>query len=226
MKLDKSTQSAEQALNQTATPNADQIERRTIGNAERKKFNEMHTLHIGSHVYKQQLKQAFGSNMDDTAFSYVADTLLRMNTRDPFEEMLVMQALWSHTRLGRLNNIANQQTQPNHLQIVNDACDGAANTFRRQMLALAEYRQPRKTGDSFTAIKQANFAQQQVVQNGENGKLPEQKPSNEQGSESAAPKALSSHNVGTGIPSGERPAGETVGAIDRAEDAGRLAARG
>jgi|SRR5665213_4849 len=219
----KTPQLADRTAKQPAKPKADPNDKKLITDerARREKLEKMHTLLIGYHVYRRQLNQGIATDMDDTAISYVLDTMSRMNTRDPFEEMLVIQALWSHARLARLHGIANQQTNPDHLQIVHAACDGAANTFRRQMLALAEYRQPRKSGDSFTAIKQANFAQQQVVQNGENGKLPKPKPSNEQGSKPAAPKALPAHDVGTGIPSGERPAGETVGAIDRAEDAGR-----
>src|SRR5437660_786635 len=97
-------------------------------------FMAMHTPMIGWHVYTQQLNQGIADNLSDTAFKYLADTLLRMKTRDPLEEMLVVQALWSHTRLARLSAIANQQTQTNNVKVVNDACDPASNTFRRQML--------------------------------------------------------------------------------------------
>jgi hypothetical protein len=102
----------------------------------------MHTPLTGCGGYRHQLSQVFGTELQEGAFKHVSDTLLRMNTRDPLEEMLVVQALWTHTRLARLSSIANQQTNPNHLKVVNDACDRAANTFRRQMLALAEYRRP------------------------------------------------------------------------------------
>src|SRR3712207_7603202 len=41
------------------------------------------------------------------------------------------------------------------LRVLNDACDRAANTFRRQAQALADYRNPRR-GDTFIAAKQAD----------------------------------------------------------------------
>lgn len=111
------------------------------------------------------------------------------STRDPLEEMLVVQALWTHTRLARLSSIANQQTTPNHIKVVHDACDRAGNTLRRQMLALAEYRRPPRT-DAFMAIKQANVAQQQVVQNVENRKPKNDEASNEKGLIAITPSSL------------------------------------
>ena len=80
------------------------------------------------------------------------------------EEMLVIQAAWTHARLARLSSIAHSQENRENLQAVHEACDRAANTFRRQMLALAEYRRPAQA-NSFVAIRQANVASQQVVQN-------------------------------------------------------------
>ena len=50
------------------------------------------------------------------------------------------------------------------MRVLNDACDRAANTFRKLMLALAEYRRPPRS-DAFVSIKQANVAGQQVVHN-------------------------------------------------------------
>ena len=94
----------------------------------------------------------------------------RMKPRDPLEEMLVTQCLWAHSRVAHLSMLANQQTDVETLQQVNDSADTASNTFRRLMLALVEYRRPLKMGDNFTAIKQANIANQQVVHNAESGK--------------------------------------------------------
>jgi hypothetical protein len=100
------------------------------------------------------------------------------------------------------------------------------------MLALAEYRRPARAG--FTAIEQANIAQQQVVQN----RNPEiQNPTNEQGLLGEADhgaKALPAHDGGVGSIKGSRPTVAAVAEEHRSEDrAGqgqvadeRLAARG
>ena len=87
-----------------------------------------------------------------------------MKPRDVIEEMLIVQMAWTHARLARLSAVAMDQTQTQNVRVVNEAADRAANTFRRQMLALAEYRKPPRS-DAFVAIKQANVAAQQVVQN-------------------------------------------------------------
>src|SRR5665213_1911314 len=128
----KTPQLADRTAKQPAKPKADPNDKKLITDerARREKLEKMHTLLIGYHVYRRQLNQGIATDMDDTAISYVLDTMSRMNTRDPFEEMLVIQALWSHARLARLHGIANQQTNPDHLQIVHAACDGAANTAR------------------------------------------------------------------------------------------------
>src|SRR5262249_7438177 len=123
------------------------------------------------------------------------------------EEMLVMQALWTHARLARLTGLASQPHTPSDMSILNELCERAANTFRRQMLALSEYRNPRK-GDSFIAVKQANLAQQQVVQNVENGKPQMGNTTNEQGS--TGRKMLSAHEAGIEISAVEHLAKQAV----------------
>lgn len=89
--------------------------------------------------------------------------------------------LFTHARLVHLSSLANKQTRVEWAAMMNAAADRAANTFRRQMLALAEYRRPsrRAGGDSFTAIGQANIAAQQVIQNNAPGI--HEKATNEQG---------------------------------------------
>src|SRR3954471_3961028 len=76
--------------------------------------------------------------------------------------MLVSQMVVTHGRLLNLTTSAGHQTNLKWAQQMNDAADRASNTFRRLVLALAEYRNPRR-GSSFTAIGQANIAQQQIV---------------------------------------------------------------
>src|SRR5450432_232553 len=98
-----------------------------------------------------------GQQMEEIA----ADLIRRMEPRDPVEEMLVAQMVWMHGRVVQLTRIASAQKNLEWSALMNEQADRAANLFRRQMLALAEYRRPRKR--SFTAIKQANIAGQQVV---------------------------------------------------------------
>ena len=139
--------------------------------------------------------------------------------RDALEEMLVVQMAWAHARLARLSAIAHNQEQRGNVQVVHDACDRAANTFRRQMLALAEYRRPAQPG-SFVAIRQANVANQQVVQNVENHTFPNPNfrtpaASNEQGS---APQALPPVGAGIEIPEGGGAKEQAVAGQHRPQD--------
>ena len=102
--------------------------------------------------------------------------------------------------------------------MINEACDRAANSFRRLMLTLAEYRRPARTS-SFTAIGQANMAQQQVISNGQNPNFENTNRSNEQGS-SPAP-LLPAYAEGSGLLAGIRSAEQAVGFEHRPEDASR-----
>lgn len=101
--------------------------------------------------------------------------------------------------------------------------DRASNTYRRLMLTLAEHRRP-PAATSFTAIRQANIANQQVVQNHENFGT---KATNEQGFTPDAtaaharegPPALPADAGGLGGAAGFGPAGKAVGAVHGAADA-------
>ena len=90
-----------------------------------------------------------------------ADWVTRFKPRDPVEEMLIAQMLWTHARLAHLSAAVTAQIDIKWHGLIALQADRAANLFRRQMLALAEYRRP--TRRSFTAIRQANIAEQQVV---------------------------------------------------------------
>ena len=144
-----------------------------------------------------------------------------MAPRDPAEEMLIVQMLMAHARVMHLTSVANGQERLEPLRIVNEYADRASNTFRRLMLALAEYRKPPRGGDSFTAIKQANIAGQQVVMNGKTSA--DEKATNEQGTDiraepDKAPQALPAEPRRPGIPACIGPAREAVGAIHGAAD--------
>ena len=58
--------------------------------------------------------------------------------RDALEKMLLLQMAFTHARITRLSVVAMDQDRTKNVQVVNAACDRAADLFRRQMLALAE----------------------------------------------------------------------------------------
>ena len=91
------------------------------------------------------------------AEAFIAAMKESVQPRDAVEETLLVQLAWTHARLGRLSRLAADQTATANVRVVNDACDRAANSFRRMMLALAEYRRPPQPR-GFVAIKQANVA--------------------------------------------------------------------
>ncbi len=101
-----------------------------------------------------------------TARAMIESLVRRMAPQDAMEEILVVQALLTNVRVLLLTALSAKQTDLQAMRAFNDYAEKACNTYRRQMLALAEYRRPSRAGDSFTAIKLANIANQQVVQNG------------------------------------------------------------
>jgi len=144
-----------------------------------------------------------------------------MKPRDPAEELLISQLVLTHTRVLHRTALASKQTFLEAIRIVNEYADRASNTYRRQMLALAEYRRPPRGGDSFTAIKQANIAQQQVVMSGDsNGK---ENTTSEQGLDcteplEARPAALPTQSGRVGFPESLSAKDQTLESLHRAED--------
>ena len=163
-----------------------------------------------------QLKQG------QPALTYAADVMDRMKPRDPLELMLIVQALGAHARVLHLTNLANQQTTLDRVRTTHEYADKASNTYRRLILALTEYCRPPRTGDSFTGIKQANIAAQQVVNNVEQ----RENTTNEQGSSNIqhaenppncpeGGQTLSAEPQGPCIPESLRSQDEAVGAVHR-----------
>lgn len=108
-----------------------------------------------------------GIDLGQTSDGFVEHVFNGMNPRDPAEEMLVSQLVLAHTRAMHLADMAMAQTKLDQIRIINEYADKAANTYRRLMLALDEYRRPRRGGDTYTQIQQANIANQQIVDNRE-----------------------------------------------------------
>ena len=192
--------------------------------AQRQAVKEVFLNVVGGAVLTAQMKPFVSGDSEATATRsaelFVEAIRESVQPRDALEEMLVVQMAWTHARLARLSAIAHNQEQRGAVQVVNDACDRAANTFRRQMLALAAYRQPSQPG-SFVAIRQANVANQQVVQNVDSQKpspeIEKHSTSNEQGS---APPALPPVAERIELPAGGGAEKQAVAAKHRPQNGG------
>jgi len=173
-------------------------------------------------MYKHQLISLFGEEetLLNSSVKYLTDFIERMAPKDPAEELLISQMIQTHVRIMQLNKMAQAQTLLKNCKVLHEAADRAANTFRRQMLSLAEYRRPPRQ-KNFTAIGQANFANQQVVQN---GKSENEKATNEQGSASESndgqnqPAQLPLVSGGTGIPPVQRIEEQALAEKQRSQD--------
>jgi hypothetical protein len=71
---------------------------------------------------------------------FLTEMLRLVRPRDAIEEMLLIQMAMVHQRIGNLSLQAADQVMTKNVSVINQALDGACNVFRRQMLALAEYR--------------------------------------------------------------------------------------
>jgi hypothetical protein len=145
-----------------------------------------HAHSLPAVLYGVALHKMLGEEGETAARTYAQDAITNMAPRDPVEELLVAQLLFTHARVMRLSTLACQQTAIAPMGTLHEYADRASNTYRRLMLALAEYRRPPRTGDTFAIVKQANIAGQQVVQNFENS---ENNPTNEQGCRHGQPEA-------------------------------------
>jgi len=87
--------------------------------------------------------------------------LKRLGPRDPLEQVLAEQILWMHATMAYLSHYAAVQPRGRWMKLFHAARDRLGNTCRKHIVALQEYRRPRRR--SFTAVRQANIAQQQIV---------------------------------------------------------------
>lgn len=118
-------------------------------------------------VYSLCLESILGPAHGEATSDQAKDAVIRMGARDPAEEMLIQQLVLAHGRVQRMTALLAKQTSVGAIRILSECAERASNTYRRLLLALAEYRSPPRTGDTFAVARQANFAQQQVVQNQE-----------------------------------------------------------
>ena len=92
------------------------------------------------------------------------ELVTQLDPRDSAEKMLVTQMIATFSRSMFLSRHANRQKNPRWFALYSAECDRTMNLYRKQMQSLAEYRRPRRR--TFTAIRTANIAGQQVVLSG------------------------------------------------------------
>ena len=175
---------------------------------------------VGANVLSKQMHGFIGDGDGKTnpaaAELYIEAIRESVNPSDAIEEMLVVQMAWTHARLAKLSTIAVNQEQTRNVRVINDACDRAASTFRRQLLALAEYRRPAQPGN-FVAIRHANVANNQVIANGTEPNPQNRIASNEQGSTPALPPVAG----GIELPAGDGTEKQAVAEKHRPQDRNR-----
>lgn len=105
------------------------------------------------------LQESSQSGVNVLLQRYVEDFENRMDIADPLEGLLIEQALLTHHRVLTLSRQAAAAKTPNAIATLNQQCDQASNTFRRIVLAIAEYRRPPQT----VFAQNINAAHQQIV---------------------------------------------------------------
>jgi hypothetical protein len=96
--------------------------------------------------------------------SFARDLLTQLDPQDSAEKMLVTQMIATFSRSMFLSRHANRQKNPKWFALYSAECDRTMHLYRKQMQSLADYRRPQRR--TFTAIRTANIAGQQVVVSG------------------------------------------------------------
>lgn len=200
--------------------------------------DQLHDVIMAGGVYSRLTRplaeQIWGSSShvsEETAATnllHAGDVLQQMRPRDPMEKMLVAQALWTHGRIAHLTDLLVFEKSYKGIKVLSDAIDRASNLFRRQMLALAEYRRPPRAAGMLNKIGQANIANQQIVQNGQAPARPshdgptqpsEENTTNELGLQHGQPDpAISAQPRGQTLATGGGEEEPALVEIDRSED--------
>jgi hypothetical protein len=93
----------------------------------------------GSNVNKKTLGE-FKRAVDDGVLQFVA----HMSPRDDLERMTLEQLVFQHLRALNLGRLASSQSGLEAIQVLNRACDGASDAYRKLLMALAAYRALKK----------------------------------------------------------------------------------
>ena len=180
-----------------------------------KSAQKLHSSSLPGVIFGIALIPIVGKEGGKEACDYARDVISRMAPRDAVEEMLVAQLLFAHARVLRLTELTGDATTLEMMRVIHEYADRASNTYRRLMLALAEYRRPFRAGDTIAVVQQANIANQQVVHTHENR-------TNEQGFERRAATApLPLESAGAEFLEGLSETLQTMGVVYGSKDPSR-----
>ncbi len=112
-------------------------------------------------MYRMMMERVLSKRSRKRAVCQAEAEAALAEVNDPVERMLVSQMLWMQARLAFLNFYSTHQKDHRWLELMSSSCDRLTETFRRHAMALAEWRDPKRK--RFVAVKQANFAGQQIV---------------------------------------------------------------
>jgi len=93
----------------------------------------------GSKVNNEAL-QEFKKAVEGGVLRFVA----HMSPRDELERLTLEQLVFQHLRTLNLGRLASSQSGLEAMKVLNDACDGASDAYRKLLMALAAYRALKK----------------------------------------------------------------------------------
>lgn len=112
-----------------------------------KAFQPDTSSELSAEIFGRVVRPLFSDDIaDNPAFAVLArDLIQRLMPRDPIEEMLVAQMLWTHARAARMSRKSFEQKNLGWFKAYATEFERSSNLFRRQMKALTDYRKPRRT---------------------------------------------------------------------------------
>ena len=119
---------------------------------------------LGVRIYYEIMERAGGTPRHKRVRRRAREFLERIGPRDALEQILAEQILWMHGTMAMLSHFAALQSARKNMKVLHEARDRLSEACRKHILAFQQYRHPRQT--SFTAVRQANIAQQQIVASG------------------------------------------------------------
>jgi hypothetical protein len=123
-------------------------------------------ISMAAYSYAISVRQMMGekSPPKEVLYDEALKQIARMEPRDAVEELLVAQMLMTHARILFVNRFANKQKNLKWSALMHTVADRAANTFGRQMDALAKHRTPRRyRRASITTIRTAHIDANQIT---------------------------------------------------------------
>jgi hypothetical protein len=141
---------------------------RELPKEQKETIEHFHPQFLGFRAYFK-LSEAVGDHLLDTAGvgagKFIVD---RIHETDPLQGLAHTLALLAHARAAWLTHQAVGEKDVRSLAVHLNGAERATNTYMQLMKAITEH-QNAKTPNAKISIKQANVAQQQIVQNIGNG---------------------------------------------------------